>query len=77
MPTDRTRLIECSSFLEFAANANQIQTRREICDHLLLTVMGRFAIPRGQVALSDGSQYGRGSDGNGDFSSRFPLTFAG
>lgn len=76
MPTDKTRLIECSSFLEFAANANQIQTRQEICDHLLLTVMGRFAIPRGQVVLSDGSRYGRGGDSNDNFPYQFPLTFA-
>ncbi len=76
MPTDRTRLIECSSFLEFAANANQIQTRQEICDHLLLTVMGRFAIPRGQVALTDGSCYSRGDENNDDFPHRFSLTFA-
>ena len=76
MPTDKTRLIECSSFLEFATNANQIQTRQEICDHLLLTVMGRFAIPRGQVALADGSRYSRGGDSNDDFPHQFPLTFA-
>ena len=76
MPTDKTRLIECSSFLEFATNANQIQTRQEICDHLLLTVMGRFAIPRGQVALADGSRYSRGGDSNDDFPYQFPLTFA-
>ncbi len=76
MPTDKTRLIECSSFLEFAANANQIQTRQEICDHLLLTVMGRFAISRGEVALADGSRYSRGGDSDDTFPHHFPLTFA-
>ncbi len=75
MPSDKTRLIEFSSFLEFAANANRIQTRREICDHLLLTVMGRFAISRGVVLLSDGCRYSRGADRDTDFPYRFPLTF--
>jgi phosphoserine phosphatase RsbU/P len=76
MPGDKTRLIECSSFLEFAANANQIQTRQEICDHLLLTVMGRFAISRGEVALTDGAHYRRGGGSNDELPHRFALTFA-
>ncbi|NOZ13957.1 MAG: serine/threonine-protein phosphatase [Acidobacteria bacterium] len=76
MSADSTKLIECSSFLEFAANANRIQSRREICDHLLLTVMGRFAISRGEIILSDGSRYSRGPDSGNDFPYRFPLTFA-
>ncbi len=76
MSADSTKLIECSSFLEFAGNANRIQSRREICDHLLLTVMGRFAISRGEIILSDDSRYSRGDNSKNDFPYRFPLTFA-
>ena len=71
-----TKLIECSSFLEFSATANQIQVLREICDHLLLTVMGRFGISRGAVVFADGQQFQRGKDTNDGYPHTFPLTYA-
>jgi len=71
-----TKLIECSSFLEFSATANQIQTLQKICDHLLLTVMGRFGIARGTVAFADGSHFTRGKASDEPFAYEFPLTYA-
>ena len=76
MSEKSTKLIECSSFLEFSANANQIQTRQEICDHLLLTVMGRFAITRGEIALENGERFIRGKKDDAQFRYQFPLTYA-
>lgn len=71
-----TKLIECSSFLEFSSNANQIQSLQEICDHLLLTIMGRFAISRGDVKLQDGKRFTRGSKPDEPYANIFPLMYA-
>ncbi len=76
MPEKNTKLIECSSFLEFSKTANRIQTLAEICDHLLLTVMGHFGITRGAIEFPDGERFARGKETEDSYHLLFTLTYA-
>jgi sigma-B regulation protein RsbU (phosphoserine phosphatase) len=69
-------LVELSSFFDFALTSNSLKSEKDICTHLLLTVMGHFGVSKGKVSIKFGNKvFAKGKFKEGMELLSFPLTF--
>ncbi len=69
-------LIELSSFFDFALTSNSLKSEKDICTHLLLTVMGHFGVSGGKVAIKyNNLVFSKGKIKDRADCYTFPLTF--
>jgi len=69
-------LIELSTFFDFALTSNSLKSEKDICNHLLLTVMGHFGVSKGKITLSpNNNTYSKGKFLETTKLYKFPLKF--
>lgn len=69
-------MIELASFFDFALTSNSLKSEKDICNHLLLTIMGHFGVSKGRITIfSNNKQHKKGKISQETELYKFPLKF--
>lgn len=69
-------IIELSSFFDFALTSNSLKSEKDICNHLLLTIMGHFGVSKCKIVIFKGNkEYKKGKLTENTVFYSFPLKF--